>query len=410
MRVLFTTAPLHGHFYPLVPLAWAHRLAGHEVLVACADEFTPTATQSGLPVVPVGSTEGVRQLADPGAAYGIRDAPYDHGQVFARMAGAIFPGVLALVDSWHPDLLIAERSEIAGPIAASAYGTPLVELHWGVPELTAYRAAARDILRDELGRLGRSELPEPLVTVNPWPPSLRHPHADGHLGVRAVAYDGIARVPVWLTEQRSRPRVCLTLGTVLPHLAAQGLTRLVVDMIHHLAKLGAELVLAVDDDLVGGLGPLPEEVRHAGRIPLSQALAGCDAVIHHGGHGSSLTALAAGCPQVVLPTYDDMFPNAEAIARCGAGLALPLAGATAEDIAAACGRILDGAGFRAAAGAVAGEIARQPSLSATVTTLARLSASAAGHAPAGHPGAGRPVVGSRAGQEAPPAGREEVDD
>ena len=34
MRVLITSAPMHGHLFPLVPLAWALRAAGHEVLVA----------------------------------------------------------------------------------------------------------------------------------------------------------------------------------------------------------------------------------------------------------------------------------------------------------------------------------------------------------------------------------------
>lgn len=49
MRVLFTTNPLSGHFFPLVPLAWACRLAGHEVLVATAENFVSTAARSFLP-------------------------------------------------------------------------------------------------------------------------------------------------------------------------------------------------------------------------------------------------------------------------------------------------------------------------------------------------------------------------
>src|SRR5947207_431047 len=34
MRILFSTVALPGHFYPLVPLAWACRSLGHDVLVA----------------------------------------------------------------------------------------------------------------------------------------------------------------------------------------------------------------------------------------------------------------------------------------------------------------------------------------------------------------------------------------
>lgn len=49
MRVLFTTAPLPGHLYPMVPLAWALRAAGHQVLVAAPENFSETVVATGLP-------------------------------------------------------------------------------------------------------------------------------------------------------------------------------------------------------------------------------------------------------------------------------------------------------------------------------------------------------------------------
>ena len=42
MRILFTTAPLSGHYFPLVPLAWACRSIGHEVLVATSGHYVGT--------------------------------------------------------------------------------------------------------------------------------------------------------------------------------------------------------------------------------------------------------------------------------------------------------------------------------------------------------------------------------
>lgn len=47
MRLLFTTAPLRGHLFPLVPLAWAARAAGHEVLVATTEAFAPVVLGAG---------------------------------------------------------------------------------------------------------------------------------------------------------------------------------------------------------------------------------------------------------------------------------------------------------------------------------------------------------------------------
>src|SRR5947199_2203347 len=97
MRILFTTAPLQGHFFPLVPLAWAARLRGHDVLVAVADDFVPTAETSGLPVVGVGPGGRLDGLADPSAVHGITDARLAHGLAFARMAAANLAGVRAVV-------------------------------------------------------------------------------------------------------------------------------------------------------------------------------------------------------------------------------------------------------------------------------------------------------------------------
>lgn len=39
MRALFTTTPGLGHLFPMVPLAWAFRCAGHQVLVAAPTQI-----------------------------------------------------------------------------------------------------------------------------------------------------------------------------------------------------------------------------------------------------------------------------------------------------------------------------------------------------------------------------------
>jgi len=55
MKVLFTTWAWPSHFFPLVPLAWALRAAGHEVRVASGPELAGTIRASGLPAVSVGT-------------------------------------------------------------------------------------------------------------------------------------------------------------------------------------------------------------------------------------------------------------------------------------------------------------------------------------------------------------------
>jgi L-demethylnoviosyl transferase len=374
MRVLFTTAPLHGHFFPLVPLAWACRALGHDVLVATSEHFVPTAVRAGLPAVSGGPGIQLRELADPDAVHGIEDARYAHGLVFALMASRNLAGTVAIVETWQPHVVVAERAELAGPIAAASLGIPVVELQWGVAELPEYRMAGLATLRPWLRRFGLAELPTPRLVLNPWPPSLRLSHATGHHNLRHVAYNGQAAVSGWLFQPADRPRISLTLGTVLPHLARPGLTTLVVETVHRLAQMECELVLAVDDEIAAGLGPLPAAVRHAGRIPLAELLHSSTLLIHHGGQGTALTALAAGCPQVVLPKFDDQIENADAVARSGAGLLLPLDELTPDGLTTRCRAVLDDPTFGTSAAEVAAEISAQPSPVEVATALTRVAA------------------------------------
>ena len=55
MRVLFTTWAWPSHYFPMVPLAWALRAAGHEVRMTSQPELLPAMLASGLPATAVGT-------------------------------------------------------------------------------------------------------------------------------------------------------------------------------------------------------------------------------------------------------------------------------------------------------------------------------------------------------------------
>src|SRR5262245_47355088 len=54
MRVLFTTFAWPSHYFPMVPLAWALRAAGHDVRMTSQPELLPTMRDSGLLATAVG--------------------------------------------------------------------------------------------------------------------------------------------------------------------------------------------------------------------------------------------------------------------------------------------------------------------------------------------------------------------
>lgn len=75
------------------------------------------------------------------------------------------------------------------------------------------------------------------------------------------------------------------------------------------------------------------ELSHAALFPR------CAVVVHHGGAGTTLTALRAGRPQVVLPRTADQPFHARLIEEHGWGTALPRRGVSAERLVEAVGRV-----------------------------------------------------------------------
>ena len=86
----------------------------------------------------------------------------------------------------------------------------------------------------------------------------------------------------------------VTAGAHLPFYPA--LYRAAIDA---LAPLPARLLLTVGEDRdLGELGPLPANVTVERWVPQDEVLAHARAVVTHGGHGSTLGALAHGVPLV----------------------------------------------------------------------------------------------------------------
>ena len=111
----------------------------------------------------------------------------------------------------------------------------------------------------------------------------------------------------------------VTAGAHLPLYPA--LYRAAIDA---LAPLPVQILLTVGEDRDHGeLGPLPENVQVERWVPQEEVLPRAAAVVTHGGHGSTLGALAHGVPVVVLPLFSlDQWFNGEAVVRAGAGVAL----------------------------------------------------------------------------------------
>ncbi|KMS77324.1 hypothetical protein ACM01_01465 [Streptomyces viridochromogenes] len=310
MRVLITAlAP--SHLLCMVPLAWAARAAGHDVLVAGRVEVCAVARQAGLHTADVAvlPVESLRPRgARPFPAHGWRH-PWE------LRVDQVLDGCLAAALSFRPDLVVCDPIEFAGLVVAGLLGVPAVVQRWGGPGTggAGVLERAREVLGDfcaDLG-LGAPGLPDPVLTLDPCPPSLRFEEAEPGRPMRFVPYNGSHPVPDWARRAPRRPRVCVTLGLHGSTVAAQDgdpaqaeeLTARLEAAVGALARRpDVDVVLTAPAALHRRLTGLPGWFRVVERAPLDAVLPGCSLVVHHGGTGTAMTAAVHGVPQLVLPT------------------------------------------------------------------------------------------------------------
>ncbi|KXK63809.1 hypothetical protein AWW66_01105 [Micromonospora rosaria] len=363
MRVLVTTPPGLGHSLSLIPVAWALRAAGHDVLVATSGSSVRAVGHAGLPVLdgyPDGDIAEVFTLHEQRAAETGFELSRFVGGLFGDLTDRIADRVVAAARAWRPDLVIRSSLEEAGSVAAAVLGVPVVCYHFGLPVPVALREATRAAARVTAERHGVSEWPvRPARVLDPMPASLLDEGMELDQPIRFIPYSGDdAPRPGWMLKPPvDRPRVCVTLGTEVPRWAGLDV---VEEVVAAAADVDVELLLALGGAPVDSLGPLPPNVRAFSWFPIADVAATCAGIVHHGGAATVLTACANGIPQVVVPHGGDQFLVAPLLAKRGLAVVLETGGVDRDSAAAALRRLVGDAALRAAAGEVRDEMAAAP--------------------------------------------------
>lgn len=428
MRVLITVFAAKPHFYNLVPLAWALRAAGHDVVVASQPDLAETIAATGLTAVPVGD-----ELNLAGAFQ--TDEPDDGGTSFQRLTGlneldpakltwnyvlgvftigcameyeylagrSMLDDLVEFAREWRPDLVVWDALTFAGAIAATACGAAHARVLFGHDYVFRmyqdYRAMLAGLPADQrddpvtdwlTGRLDRygaafhpglaRELMTGQWTVDPTPTWMRLPLDLTYVPVRYVPFNGPTTVPGWVHEPPSRPRVCLSLGVSGRELfggdeVGSGDLVTVADLLDALADFDIELIATLNAEQLASVPELPDNVRAVDFIPLNELLPSCSAVIHHGGFGTTGNVLAHGVPSIVIPApWWDAARLARLLEDRGAGFLLDHGDLTRTALRSRLATLLAEPSFRAAAAAVRDELHAAPSPAALVPELERLSA------------------------------------
>jgi UDP:flavonoid glycosyltransferase YjiC (YdhE family) len=336
MRVLVVSWAWPAHYLPMVPLSWAVRLAGHDVLVATQPGLVGLVRSTGLPVVTVG-----RDLADVARLEGRflrRAAPADGPplewadlrQYGARccaknvaLAELMVDDLLAVGRAYRPDLVLYEPTSYAGPLVAAMLGVPAVRHTWGIDFAYYQREFEDEALAPLCARLGLPGV-ETLgaLTIDPCPPSLQvadDPHVPvpvRRLAMRHVPFNGRAVQAAGLLRPPGRPRVCVCWG----YSSAVWDPRLDLGswMARALAALDVEVVLASSVPPPPEVAALPN-LTVLGPAAVHLVFPYCDAAVIHGGLGTLLAAMSSGIPQLVVPQIGDRVLNARRLHARGAG-------------------------------------------------------------------------------------------
>ena len=386
MKALFTVQPTFGHFHAMVPLAQALTEHGHWVAFATGRSFGPVIRQAGFAHFPCGlDFDGSKDILEALPEWGSIQAaaPPDTGlqqlHGFVRgLAPRMATDLIALVESWRPDVIVRDPLEFGGYIAAERGGLPHATILWAtyisaralcphaLEELRSQFGLPANPERDTLDRYLAFDFMPPSWTF----PGMPYPPVTHRFGATPFDLSGPDGLPDWIEHIPDRPIIYATLGTTFNR--ATDTFRAILDAFR---ELDANLLLTVGRWMdPAAFGPQPDHIRIAQYIPQSLLLPRCSAIIFHGGYNTLMSALWQGLPVVVMPQGGgDQQPTGRRCASLGMGVLLEDNPPDAEAIRDAVRGVLEQPGYRMKAQSLQRELRALPPLSEAVYRLERLA-------------------------------------
>jgi UDP:flavonoid glycosyltransferase YjiC (YdhE family) len=330
----------------------------HRVTAVLGDQYQELAKQHGFEfasLVPADETE--RLLANPDFWHPLKAARIvsqwglgyvrEQCELLARLASSpdsvivTSPGVPAarIVQEKHgvrtasvvlqPGLIPSSIEPPAMPAGLTLprwAPAPVKWLYWRGLDFVGDRLVGRHLnaIRSEYGlapmrRMFRWWL-SPELVIGMFPAWYGPPQRDWPAQLQLAGfplYDGrpAADLSADLVEflQAGSPPIAFTFGTGMMHAASH--FRASVEACSRLSRRGL-LLTRYRDQLPADLPATVRPVEHA---PFSKLFPRCAAVVHHGGVGTTVNAMAAGIAQLVIPFAYDQNDNAARVKRLGAG-------------------------------------------------------------------------------------------
>jgi UDP:flavonoid glycosyltransferase YjiC (YdhE family) len=387
-RILLAVIGSQGDIAPMLALAQALQTRGAEVHVLANPAATPAFQAIGLEAQPIGDPQTIAELLAQQPAYmGLRGGQLVLRDIARPCIPLFHQATQQAIATIRPTRIVSHVLPIGTRVAARQAGihstvvhlSPLTWLNWR--DLDHYRPLTRRCIRSmaplidqQLARMMR----DPLRAIGCrdavdfrhcfldadrclglWSPHFRCPRPGDPVhavicGTARPTSDGAPLPPELQAYLDSGPApVIVALGSTAIHVAQHLFPRISLAC----RALGRRC-LQVGGQAVAGADPTWYRAVTQADHSLLFPHAAC--AIIHGGIGTSLAALRAGCPVVVLPFAHDQFDNAARLRALGCATTrwqrLTSSSRIAELIATACQ-----AERRAAASALAQRMREEPS-------------------------------------------------
>jgi UDP:flavonoid glycosyltransferase YjiC (YdhE family) len=370
-----------GHFGPLVPILDAFERRGDDVLVVGPPSLQAVPAVAGRQFW-AGAEPPAEELAaiwdrfpdvSPHEAAVLADR-----EVFGRLCtAAMLPATERACDEWRPDLVVRETCAYAVAISANRRSVPHVQVAISLAAIDVGGIGlAAPVLQPHGEHIVKQLLASPYLTR--FPPSLDpSPFASTRRFREAAVVSG--PLPDWWGASTA-PLVYVSFGSLVGGLPVG--VQVYRAALEAVRDLPVRVLLTVGRTAdPAGLGPVPPNVHVEQWVPQADVFAVADAVLCHGGSGTTYGALAAGLPLVVVPLFADQPTNGRLVAGAGAGVLVePVPGWTSamdrigEDDAprlrAAIETVLGEPSYGEGARRLAAEMAALPSVDELIETIA----------------------------------------
>ena len=339
----------HGHVNPTLSTAEELVARGHEVHYFSTEPFAAAIEVTGATFHAYESHMGkdvpsATKMADLIPIFPLR---------LLREAAFSMPQIIARVEALRPDVVLYDPICLVGRLVAEALAIPAVQLH-ATYAANEHFSLRRDILRvsatdkivgdfnqlaQELSRTygiqppalaNTLDAPEPFNIV--YMPQSFHPQSELFDHRHLFVGPGFTTRPTsgrWTPTSVSRERrLFLSMGTVF-----NDWPEFFKMCIEAFGGTDFEVYMALGQRVDAGvLGPIPANIHVAAHLPQLDILPHTAAAIVHGGMGTTMEALSAGVPLLVIPQMPEQNMTARRVAELGLGMMLSREETTARSL------------------------------------------------------------------------------